>query len=137
LPNQLGPSRHLSATGQRCRIRDPHFRQEPGRIELRQNAGIDGVGLDFRFGDQMYLQWICYRDPCDMRRKDLRDRRCIAGRFHDDVIIPRQCPGKSRKMIARHADPAKALEFAVFERHRFREDAMNVQADNPHFPSPS
>ena len=87
--HQLGPARHLPPAGQRRRIRDPHLGQEARGVELRQHACIDRVGLDFRLRDQMHLQWICHRHPCDMRRQDLRHRRRIAGRLDHDVI--RRC----------------------------------------------
>jgi len=56
LSNQLRTARDLPPASQGCAIGNPYLGQETGGIELRQDACVDGVGLDLRLGDQVHLE---------------------------------------------------------------------------------
>jgi len=72
-----------------------------------------------------------------MRRDDVRHRRCIAGRLHDDMVGRKQCPGEVVKMLPRQTDSTEALDHPFVERRHFRKIAMNIHPDDAHFRSTS
>jgi hypothetical protein len=54
VPDDLAPPRHQTAQAFGLRIRNPNLRQKATGLQLRQNAGIDLIGLDPRMGDRFY-----------------------------------------------------------------------------------
>ncbi|CAO4149463.1 hypothetical protein GPNCGGLF_LOCUS3157 [Methylorubrum aminovorans] len=134
LQDDLGAACDLAPERKRCLVRDPDLRQKATGIEPRQHGRVDDVGLDPRLGDQPHLARVGDHHPADMRPDHLRDRAGVAGRLDHDMIVVRQRLGERRQVIARHADPTKTPDRAVFEHHRLGENAVDVQSHNPHEP---
>lgn len=93
----------------RCRlgVEDSHLGQEAARVEPGQHGGIDGVSLDLGMGDQANLFGVRDDDPPHLRGHHLRERRGVASRLDDHMIVVGQRPRKLLQVITGHADPAQ------------------------------
>lgn len=56
--DDLVAPRHQAAPAFRLGIGQPHLGQKAGRMQRRQDTGIDLVGLDVRVRDRLHLQRI-------------------------------------------------------------------------------
>jgi len=55
VPDNLVPPRNQTAETLRLRVRGPDLRQEAGRVQARQNAGVDLVRLHVGMRDRLHL----------------------------------------------------------------------------------
>ena len=132
LPDDLVAPGHLPAK-RLCRlIRNPDFRQKAACIKLREDAGVDRIGLDLRMGDDAHLLGVCDHDLLDVRRDHRRDRGRVAGRFDDDHVLLRELLCESLEKMAAHVDAPQPFELAVVPGDRLGEGAVDIQSDDPH-----
>jgi hypothetical protein len=100
LAHDLVAPRHLSAQRQRRLVRYPNFGQEAAHAEPGQDSGVDDIRFDPGFGDQPDLTRISNHHSTDMLGRHLGNRRGVAGRLDDDVVILR------RGLAERHQERA-------------------------------
>jgi hypothetical protein len=117
------------------RIRPPDLGQEATGVELRENARVDGVGLDLGVCDQPHLLWIGDHDPRHMWFEHVYHRHSVAGRLDHHDIVPVQCPCEGGQAIPAHVDTADPLQRTVFQRNHLREHARDVHSNDPHLRS--
>jgi len=132
LADQLVSSGDLPAQCLGLLVGRPYFRQESARVEPCQYRRIDAVGLDLGVRDQPNLLRIGDHHATDVRSQDLGHRRGIPGRLDHHMIVMGQRPCKRRQAVSTHLDPTKPSESSVFQRHRFREDAVDIQSNDTH-----
>ena len=86
MPDDLVAPRHPTPQPLGRRVGCPDLGQIAGCMQLRQNAGVDLVGLHLRKGDGLHLQRIGDDRPSHERRQDPHHRHRVAGRFDDDLV---------------------------------------------------
>jgi hypothetical protein len=119
-----------------CRfVRNPDFRQKAACIKLREDAGVDRIGLDPRMSDDADLLGVCDHDLLDMRRDRRRDRGRVAGRFDDNHLLLGELLRESLENVAAHVDAPQSFELAVVPGDRLGEGAVDIQSDDAHAPS--
>src|SRR5215204_168665 len=113
-------------------VRDPDLWQEAASVELSEHAGVNGVSLDLRMGDDAHLLRVGDHHLRDMRREDSHNRGCVASRLDDhDVVLPEPlCKG--REQFAPHVDASKPPKLAILPGHCLGKGAVDVQSDNAH-----
>jgi hypothetical protein len=134
LPHQVSASGHLPTQRPRSVVRQPHRRQKVRREQLRQDPGIDLVGLDLRLRDRPGLRRIRHHHPTHDRGQQGGDRVTVAGGLQRHLIITTQvrCPVPQR--LRCHRDPALVADQSVFDHRQLRELAVHVHADIAHHP---
>src|ERR1043166_8365204 len=113
MPDDLVPASNLSTQRSRLIIWHPNLGQEIARIEFGKNGRVDDVGFYLRAGNQMNLTWIRNDHPAHVWRDYFHDRRCVARRLDDNVIIVSKPAGERLKVISRHADPAQPNDLPL------------------------
>jgi hypothetical protein len=78
LAHDVRAPRDLPAQRLRRLVGHPHRRQIVGRQQLREDLGIDLVGLDLRLGDRARLLRVRHNHARDARRDQPRDRVRVA-----------------------------------------------------------
>lgn len=68
-------------------VRDPDLRQETAGLQLRQNAGVDLVGLNPCMRDRLHLHRIGDDHPADMGRQHPDHRHRVARRLDDHLVL--------------------------------------------------
>jgi hypothetical protein len=127
LTHDLVAAGDLPAQGLRHLIGDPHLGEETTGVELRQHTSVDRIGFDLGVRDDPHLLGVRDYDPFHMRPDDGGDRGCIAGRFHHDHVVLRQCRCELLQQLAPHADAPQSLEPAIFQSHRLSKGAVAVR----------
>jgi hypothetical protein len=132
LADQLVSSGDLPAQRLGLLVGYPYFRQESARVKSGQHRRIDAVGLDLGVRDQPHLLRIGDHHEPDVRSQDLDHRRGIPGRLDHHMIVMGQRSCKCGQAVSTHLDPTKPGESSVFQRHRFCEDAVDIQSNDTH-----
>ena len=137
LPDNLIAPRDLPAKRLRRLVWNPNLRQKAARVKLREDAGVDRVGLDLRVSDDADLLGVRDHDFLDVRRDHRRNRGRVAGRFHDDHVLLGELLGESLEKMAAHVDAPQPLQFAVVPSDRLGEGSVDIQSNDPHAVAPS
>jgi hypothetical protein len=67
----------------------------------------------------MDLAWVRYDHTAHVWRDYFHDRRGVARRLDDNVIVMTKPAGERFKVVSRHADPAQPNDLPLVEHHRF------------------
>jgi hypothetical protein len=111
-------------------VGQPDLRQEIGRPQRRQHAGIDLVRLDVRVGDRLDLQRIGHDDARHMRRKHADHGHGITGRLDDDLVLLAQATAETLQPRAGHADASGRTQRPVFPEHHLCKGSVDVHANH-------
>src|SRR6516165_9166612 len=102
-----------------CRfVRNPDFRQKAACIKLREDAGVDRIGLDLRMSDDANLLGVCDHDFLDVRCDHYGDRGCVASRLDDDHVLLGELLCESLEKMTSHVDAPQPFELAVLPGNR-------------------
>jgi hypothetical protein len=127
LTDDLRPARDLPAQRLRGIIRNPDRRENPTRIQRREDGCVDLVGFDSRLSDPAYLKGIRAHDACPGRTDRVDHRRRSAGRFEHDRVgrAPR-----GRRPAGQHRvdefDATARPHLPVFELRDRRDGARDI-----------
>jgi hypothetical protein len=131
MPHDLVAPRHQPALAFGLRVRCPHLRQVPRRLQTGERASINLVGLYVSLGDRLHLQRIGDNHPRHEWRQNPRHRHAVGGRFDNHLITGQQGLGKSLQRSPRHINAARMSEPAVLPKHHLPESSVDVDANHP------
>jgi hypothetical protein len=106
MSDDLIAPRHQAAPALGLGIGQPHLGQEAGRVQRRQDAGVDLVGLDVGVGDRLHLQRIGHDDAGHVGAQHAHHRHRIAGGLEYHLVILRQTAAETLEPRPGHVDPA-------------------------------
>ncbi len=133
LAHQMGPARHQPAPHPGPLVSHPRLGQEIGREELREDAGVDLVGLDLRLSDRSGLARVRHHNPghdvAQHHRDRIRVRRCLQGDLVAGLAELR-CP--LAQVLGTHPDPALVAHQPVLDNGDLRERTMHIHPDMTH-----
>lgn len=130
MPHDLIAPRDETAKPLGPLVGNPHLRQKAAGMELRQNPGIDLVGLDPGMGDRLHLHRIGDNHPADEGRKHAHHRHGIAGRLDNDLVSCNQAAAEPFQTGAGHVDPSVVAQPAIFPENHFRKSAVDVHSNH-------
>ena len=132
LLDEMSSSHHESPQHPGAVVGDPRPGQEVGREQLREDPGVDLVGLHLRLRDRPRLARVRDDHAAHQRSQHRRDRVRVRRRLERDLVV-RAKPGRPRAQLLRpHADPALVTTKPVLDDRDLRERAMHVHPDRPH-----
>ena len=108
----------------------PDLRQEIGRPQRCQHAGIDLVRLDVRVGDRLDLQRIGHDHPRHIRRKHAHHGHGVAGRLDDDLVLLAKAAAETLQPGAGHGDAPGRTQLSLLPEHHLRKRSVDVHADH-------
>ena len=124
-PGDLAPARLGVLVG------DPHARQVVGGQQLREDLGIDLVGLDLGLGDRPRLLRVGHHNPRNPAGQQPHDRVRVPGRLQRDLVAGRQAVGEDPQRLRRRRDPPGLADQAVLPDRDLRELAMHIESEAP------
>ena len=137
MSDDLIAPRHQAAPAFGLGIRQPHLRQEPGRVQRCQDTGVDLIGLDVGVGNRLHLQRIGHDDACHMGAEHAHYRHRVAGGFEDHLVVRHQAAAEALEPRTGHVDPTVPPQPPVLPEHHLGERPMNVHTDHTPHPIPS
>jgi hypothetical protein len=130
VPDELIAARNETTLALRHRIRRPDLRQVARRIQARQRARINLVGLHMRMRDRLHLQRIGDHHPRHERRQHARHRHAVARRLGHDRIGRTQALAEAFQRCPGHIDPAGMPELAVFPNYHLAKGSVDIHSDH-------
>ena len=130
VPDDLIAPRHQAAHALGRRVRRPDLRQKPGRMQARQGARVDLVGLHVRMGDRLHLQRVGDDHPRHERRQHARDCHAVACCFNDHLIRRLKPLAEAFQPRAGHIDPTGMPKHAALPYHHLAEGSVDVDANH-------
>ena len=131
LTHDVGPPRDLPAQRLRVLISDPHRREIVRRQQLRQDLGVDLVGLDLRLGDRPRLLRIGHDHPRDMRLDQPDDRVRVARRLDRDLVLRAEAVGEDPQRLVTQRDLPEVTNHTVLPHRDLSELAMHIHTNTP------
>jgi len=131
LAHDMRPPGDLPAQRVRRFISDPHTRQIVGGQKLREDPGVDLVGLDLRLRDRPGLHRVGHHHTSHSRLDHPHDRVRVARRLDRDLILRAEAVGEHSEPLAGDRDLPGMADPTVFPHRDLREITMHVQANAP------
>ena len=131
-------SHHRHALGdeppqcERIVIRRPDLGQEARGVQLREDRGIDLVGLHPRMRDRLHLHGVGDHHPGHERREQPYDGRRVPRRLENHLVVRPQAVAKSHDRVVLQVDPEALGGDAVLVDRDLRETSMDVHSDRSH-----
>ncbi|EPX76453.1 Mobile element protein [Salipiger mucosus DSM 16094] len=101
-------------------------------MQLRQDRGVDLVGLHPRMRDRLHLKRVGDHHPRDERRQQSHDRRRVFRGFQHDLVIGPQGAAEGHDSVMFQVDPEVFRHRPVREDRDLREAPVNVHSDRSH-----
>jgi hypothetical protein len=124
-------TRDLAPARLRVLVGHPHRRQVIGGQQLREDLGVDLVGLDPGLGDRPRLLRIGHHDTRHTTLKGAHDRVRVSRRLQRDLVGRRQAIGEHPQRLRGHRDLAGLTNQPVLPDRHLRELAMHVESQAP------
>ena len=137
VPDDLVAPRHQAAPALGLGIGQPDLGQEAGRMQRRQDTGVDLVGLDVGVGDRLHLQRIGHDHAGHVGAEHAHHRHRVAGRLEHDLVVLGQAAAEALEPRAGHVDPTVPPQPPVLPEHHLGERPMDVHTDHAPHPIPS
>ena len=118
-------------------IGNPDLREEARGMKLRQDCGVDLVGLDPGIGDRPNQPRIGDRNTLYVRSDQAFDRSAVARGFDDDLVFEAERSGKLDDTTVDQINPQLLLDLTVPKNCHLGEGPMDIHADDTHAPSSS
>jgi hypothetical protein len=122
---------HLPAQGVGLVVGQPHAGQVVGRQQLREDLGVDLVGLDLGLGDRARLGRIRDHHARHPSLQQPRDRVRVAGRLQRHLVLRPEAVGEQPQRLRRRRNPADLADHAGLPDRDLRELAMHIKPDAP------
>ena len=130
LPHDMRPPGDLPAQRLRRLIGDPHRRQIVRRQQLREDRGVDLVGLDLRLRDRPRLHRVGHHHPRDPRLDQLgRSRACCTSPRSRPHPRAAKLSANTRSSSPVIVDLPGLADPPVLPDRDLRELAMHIQPD--------